>query len=89
MKHIKKKKNDITYSYAFNYYLQLTFNFFQENTCIAEMVEANCCETQIKEDEVKSVSISRKSIENIKKKFSRIKQAQAMSTIPHSPQSPF
>lgn len=44
--------------------------------------------SQIKEDEIKSVSISRKSIENIKQKFSRIKK-QAMSTIPHSPQSPF
>lgn len=42
------------------------------------------------EEEVKSVSISRKSIENMKQKLSRIKkQAQAMSTIPHSPQSPF
>lgn len=47
-------------------------------------------QTQIKEAEVKNVSISRKSIENIKQKFIRIKtQAQAMSTIPHSPQSPF
>lgn len=46
-------------------------------------------ETQVKEDEVQNIMISRKSIENIKKKFSRIKQAQAMSTIPHSPQSPF
>lgn len=42
---------------------------------------------QIKEDEVKSVSISRKSIENFKQKFNRIKN-QAMSTIPYSPQSP-
>lgn len=46
--------------------------------------------SQTKEDEVKSVSISRKSIENIKQKFIKIKkQAQSMSTIPHSPQSPF
>ncbi|XP_026805336.1 uncharacterized protein LOC113548583 [Rhopalosiphum maidis] len=45
-------------------------------------------QSQIKEDEIKSVSISRKSIENIKQKFIRIKK-QAMSTIPHSPQSPF
>lgn len=45
---------------------------------------------QTKEDEVKSVSISRKSIENMKQKLIRIKtQAQSMSTIPHSPQSPF
>ncbi|XP_015380561.1 PREDICTED: uncharacterized protein LOC107174212 [Diuraphis noxia] len=42
---------------------------------------------QIKKDEIKSVSISRKSIENIKQKFIRIKK-EAMSTIPHSPQSP-
>lgn len=46
--------------------------------------------TQTQEDEVKSVSISRKSIENIKQKYMKIKtQAQSMSTIPHSPQSPF
>jgi hypothetical protein len=45
-------------------------------------------QSQIKEDEIKSVSISRKSIENIKQKLIRIKK-QAMSTIPHSPQSPF
>jgi len=38
---------------------------------------------------MKNVSISRKSIENIKQKLIRIKtQAQAMSTIPHSPRSP-
>lgn len=44
----------------------------------------------IKEDEIKRVRISRKSIENIKQKFIKIKkQAQEMSTIPHSPQSPF
>lgn len=48
----------------------------------------NSRQSQIKEDEIKSVSISRKSIENIKQKFNRIKK-QAMSTIPHSPQSPF
>lgn len=42
---------------------------------------------QNKEDEVKNVFISRKSIENIKQKFNRIKN-QATSTIPHSPESP-
>ncbi|VVC42039.1 HAUS augmin-like complex subunit 6, N-terminal [Cinara cedri] len=46
-------------------------------------------QTQIKEDEVKSFSISRKSIENLKQKFIRIKQSKIMNTIPHSPQSPF
>ncbi|XP_050542881.1 uncharacterized protein LOC126906343 isoform X2 [Daktulosphaira vitifoliae] len=45
--------------------------------------------SQFREDEVKSVSISRRSIENIKQKFIRIKnQSHMMSTIPHSPQSP-
>ncbi|XP_060875809.1 uncharacterized protein LOC132949066 [Metopolophium dirhodum] len=59
-------------------------------TDIAIMIETehkNGRKSQIKKDEVKSVSISRKSIENIKQKFIRIKK-QAMSTIPHSPQSP-
>ncbi|CAI6361446.1 unnamed protein product [Macrosiphum euphorbiae] len=59
-------------------------------TDIAVMIETehkNGRKSQIKKDEVKSVSISRKSIENIKQKFIRIKK-QAMSTIPHSPQSP-
>ncbi|XP_001944251.2 uncharacterized protein LOC100166290 [Acyrthosiphon pisum] len=60
------------------------------NTDIAIMIETehkNGRKSQIKKDEIKSVSISRKSIENIKQKFIRIKK-QAMSTIPHSPQSP-
>ncbi|XP_022172378.1 uncharacterized protein LOC111035164 [Myzus persicae] len=60
-------------------------------TDIAMMNETehkNGRKSQIIKDEIKSVSISRKSIENIKQKFSRIKK-EAMSTIPHSPQSPF
>lgn len=95
--------NIINITVCFNkiiiYNLHLTD--FQDNTNItlkdylsstfhhADNMETNSNETQIKEDEVKSVSISRRSLENLKKQLIRIKQGQTMSTIPHSPQSPF